>query len=188
MHENNAMLVASIPFVRNIAEFAGNRDCYDKLTSLLHIKSNTYNILMSDLEMSHKSILLDKKDLNLSNPTKKVIDLIYETANSIETSLDRSELENKVVLSIAIRLKAEEFMIKEINDTAFCETITSQQTYKLYQKYKEKYPNRLMEIKLLDQVNLMTPENIHLNSFMYEPILDMSDLYLKKLYKEIKNI
>ena len=31
----------------------------------------------------------------------------------------------------------------------------------------------------------MTPENIHLNSFMYEPILDMSDSHLRALYKEV---
>ncbi|WP_346890365.1 hypothetical protein [Clostridium sp. UBA1056] len=34
-------------------------------------------------------------------------------------------------------------------------------------------------MKILEQVNLMTPENIHINSFMYEPILDLSDSYLK---------
>ena len=38
------------------------------------------------------------------------------------------------------------------------------------------------KIKLLEQVNLMTPENIHFNSFMYEPILDMSDEHLRQLY------
>jgi hypothetical protein len=31
----------------------------------------------------------------------------------------------------------------------------------------------------------MTPENIHLNSFMYEPILDMSDEHLRKLYEAV---
>ena len=35
---------------------------------------------------------------------------------------------------------------------------------------------------------LMTPENIHLNAFMYEPILDMSDEHLKKLYGEISGL
>ena len=34
----------------------------------------------------------------------------------------------------------------------------------------------------------ITPQNIHLNSFMYEPILDMSSDELKKLYDEIKNL
>jgi hypothetical protein len=35
------------------------------------------------------------------------------------------------------------------------------------------------------RVVLMTPENIHVNSFMYEPILDMSDEHLRKLYGDV---
>ena len=31
----------------------------------------------------------------------------------------------------------------------------------------------------------MTPENIHVNSFMYEPIVDMSDDHLRKLYGKV---
>ena len=31
----------------------------------------------------------------------------------------------------------------------------------------------------------MTPESIHLNSFMYEPILDMSDEHLKSLLNDV---
>lgn len=34
---------------------------------------------------------------------------------------------------------------------------------------------------------MMTSENIHINSFMYEPILDTSIEHLKVLYKEINN-
>ena len=34
----------------------------------------------------------------------------------------------------------------------------------------------------------MTPDNIHLNSFMYEPILDMSDEHLKKLFEDVKRL
>jgi hypothetical protein len=37
-------------------------------------------------------------------------------------------------------------------------------------------------------VALMTPENIHVNSFMYEPIVDMSDEHLKKLYADVKKL
>ena len=31
----------------------------------------------------------------------------------------------------------------------------------------------------------MTPESIHLNSFMYEPIIDMSNWALKRLFVEV---
>ena len=40
-------------------------------------------------------------------------------------------------------------------------------------------------VETMERVGLMTPENIHLNSFMYEPILDMSDEHLRKLYQEV---
>jgi len=32
----------------------------------------------------------------------------------------------------------------------------------------------------------MTPESIHLNSFMYEPILDMADDHLRDLYGAVQ--
>jgi hypothetical protein len=31
----------------------------------------------------------------------------------------------------------------------------------------------------------MATENIHVNSFMYEPILDMSEEHLRKLYQDV---
>jgi len=34
----------------------------------------------------------------------------------------------------------------------------------------------------------MTPENIHFNSFMYEPIIDMSDGHLKQLYDKLDKL
>ncbi len=41
-------------------------------------------------------------------------------------------------------------------------------------------------LQVLDEVALVTPENIHLNSFMYEPILDMADDHLRSLYTRVK--
>ena len=43
-------------------------------------------------------------------------------------------------------------------------------------------------IELFEEVSMMTPENIHINSFMFEPILDMDDYYLKKLYNDLLNL
>ena len=118
-----------------------------------------------------------------------MIEFILDTAEQISNETEeRLNLENKIVLSIAIRLLAEIYMKWQINDEEFFQTIESNQTRELIEKYKEIFPEEQMQLKLLEDVNLITPESIHLNSFMYEPILDMSEDYLKKLYWELKNL
>lgn len=77
-------------------------------------------------------------------------------------------------------------MISQINDPTFVSTISSNQTSKLIEKYKQLDTAERKIVDILDEVNLTTSENIHLNSFMYEPILDMSDEHLKELYKKVK--
>ncbi len=115
--------------------------------------------------------------------------MIYDTADIIFKETDvLIELEKKIVLSIAIRLKTEEFLIAKLNNESFVNSINSKQTMKLIREYKKNFKNEETEqdnIKLVERVNLMTPENIHLNSFMYEPILDMSNDHLKQLYKDV---
>ena len=102
-----------------------------------------------------------------------------------------ADLEKKVVLSIAIRLIAEEFVISSIADDAWVAEISSNQTAKLISRFKEVFASDMAQqanIKLLEQVNLMTPENIHLNSFMFEPILDMSAEHLARLHTDISQL
>ena len=189
-HLNNLeMFIASIPFVRNIAEYMGDDNNFNKLTSLLHIKNDTNNIKIIDIENIYKDVLQDQGNLILQNQNDSIFLKIFESAEKI--ILDTStilELEKKIVLAMAIRLKAEQFMIFKIDNEDFVNSITKNQTFKLYEKYTELFSENKSIIKLLNQVNLMTPENIHINSFMYEPILDMDNLYLKKLYNDIKNL
>ena len=76
-------------------------------------------------------------------------------------------------------------MVKKINDAKFVDSIDSNQTPKLLAKFKELFSGDVGTIETIQRVILMTPENIHLNSFMYEPILDMSDEHLRKLYEDV---
>lgn len=183
---NKSMLIAAIPFLRNLAEFSGDNTSKAKLTSLLHIKSDTGQFSVADLEALIKAILHDQGSIVLPNSENSVKDLIYEVASTIVADpADASVLEDKVVLSIAIRLKAEEFMIAQIDDEPFWLGITSNQTITLIKRFNQDFPTQKDEIQLFNQVNLMTPENIHLNSFMYEPILDLSAHHLKKLFNKV---
>ena len=188
MHINSEMLIASIPFVRNIAEYSGQNTTFSNLTSLLHFKSDTSTITIADLETNIKSILIDKAAMTLGSQGSFVIDIIYNSADTILGLANQNiDLENKIVLAIAIRLKAEQFMVTKINDTPFWNSLTTHQTFALIQRFKNDFSTETANIELLEQVNLMTPENIHLNSFMYEPILDMSNDHLKQLYQSVRD-
>jgi energy-coupling factor transporter ATP-binding protein EcfA2 len=189
LETNIGYLLASIPFARNIADYCGYEAHYIKLTSLLHIKTDTSDIKILHLESIYKDIFADQQGLTLPNPENILKDMIYaQSEELVQSNTDSIELENKVILAIAIRLKAEEFMIDQIKDSVFVLAITKDQTRKLFNKYFELFPSKEKNKALLDQVNLMTPENIHLNSFMYEPILDMSAHRLYQLYASIKQL
>jgi len=189
MHKNEHYMLASIPFVRNLAEYCGHKAHYETLTSLLHLKTNSQNITVQELQDIYRVVLVDKSTLILPDGASRVIDKIFQKADELSNAAHESpELESKVIVAMAIRLKAEKFMISQINDQTFVDGIESNQTRELFDKYVETHLSETEKVRLLDQVNLMTPENIHLNSFMYEPILDMSAHRLYSLYNEVKQL
>ncbi|MGN5012756.1 hypothetical protein ACTG24_17470 [Aeromonas veronii] len=189
LNTDEKYLLASIPFARNIADYCGIEQHFTKLTSLLHLKDDSATITKNDLQIIYRNIFNDLPNLVLPNSHEFIIDKILQQSDALViVNRETPELECKVILAMAIRLKAEEFMIDKIADKKFVNSITSNQTRELFDKYTEKFSTELESIALLDQVNLMTPENIHLNSFMYEPILDMSASRLYTLYNDIKGL
>lgn len=182
-----AFCISAIPFVRNLAEYCGLDTEFRKLTSLLHVKGDTSTLTLNELCTIYKKVLADKQQLVLTPGNKNVIDVINEEAELVFNAQEEAlELECKIVLSIAIRLIAERHMIKTINNAMFVNSIVEHQTIKLLQEYKRLGLGIPKEVSVLEQVNLMTPENIHLNSFMYEPILDLGIAHLKTLYSDVK--
>ena len=182
-------LIASIPMVRELIDYT--KDCdnedYNTLTSILHYKEDSKTITLKELIGIFKRTV--NKDISYSNPeTDIVFNLILEQANECLNDTDETKLENKFVLSMAIRLVAERYMIRKINDLVIVKNIKKDQTSKLFHIYKKKFPGDSEAIKLLEKVILMTPEIIHLNAFMNEPIVDISIIHLQKLYSDISNL
>jgi ABC-type methionine transport system ATPase subunit len=196
VNNNEKYLIACIPFIRNLIEFKdGNKDInYLILSSILHYKNKDINknikatseIDIADIEPIFSSVL-SNISFKFENKTKKIITIIY---NLIEKIVAQSNsysivLEDKIILAIGIRLKAERYMwSKVVNKTI----ISGSQNGKLFQRYKDEFKENSDYkeiIKILESVNIMTPESIHLNSFMYEPILDMGIDELKELYFKV---
>mgnify|MGYP000860154572 FL=1 len=183
-HNAKKAFLSIIPFLRNLSELAGNKDDKNLLTSILHFKEDGEKLKVKDLEPNY-----EKCDMPVINPEDTIYNLIYNEAIQIKTDNDMNGilLENKIVLSMAIRLHAEKFMLDSLNNT---NEIKRNQTRTLYEIFKEEFSteNDEKNREILKQVCIMTPENIHLNSFMYEPILDMDIEYLIKLFDNVKNL
>lgn len=201
-------IYALLPFVRNLIEFGVNKgisvegDDYLLLTSLLHEKPNSHTITFDEIEPLYVNYAGVNQFDKSVNRNAKVLSDLYVVCDSI--TMSDIELENKLVLSIGIRHKAEEYMIREINNYTgqlswgkqgergtSCEFLKyalnkSNQTRELFNGYKQFGDNE--KIKLLNEVNIMTPEHIHINSFMYEPVLDMDIVELYKLYHNLKSL
>ena len=190
------IVVASIPFVRNLIEYTegDSNPEYLKLTSLLHYKPDTTTIELGEIEKIYNQYWCKSSNVNFAKnrETDHIYDIIIKEADAI-VPVEKLEIESKLILSMAIRLKSDEYMIQKIsskvtNGTAIINDIYQKrnQSAWLYKEYKKNINDNAMEI--LEQVAMLTPENIHLNSFMFEPILDMSLLHLYDLYQEVKNL
>jgi hypothetical protein len=180
--------IASIAFMRNIIEYTkGEKDAdYVTLTSLLHWKDDTSTIKLGNVDAIFNKLF---NETGASKDAKKlVLDLIHEAAQSCLGAGEGVNFENKIALAIATRLAAEKYMIDRIADKKFVAGIEANQTVKLFAEFKERFGAETEVIATLQGVVLITPESIHLNSFMYEPILDMSDSRLKALYTDVLDL
>lgn len=190
-YQNPKIFISLIAFIRNIVEYTESHDADDckKLTSCLHEKSDSKNITVGDIQTIFLNRIATLEDSNFElDKNMKIQKLIFSIAEDIKEEEDINEilLENKITLAIACRLVAEKYMMSKL-PTLEIDKITHNQTRALSNKYKKTYPTS-PNLGIIDRVNLMTPENIHVNSFMYEPLIDMSVNHLLNLYEEVKNL
>lgn len=177
----NKSFIASIPFIRNLSEFKRDNISKNKLTNLLHYKKEGKYCKINDL-----SKIYDDWNIKLPDNDSNIYDLIFDEAKIIADKKNKEiSIIDKIVLSIAIRLYAEKFMLSELNCSS--DNFKSYQTRKLYDLYKEKCNDKTV-LNLLNKVNIMTSENIHINSFMYEPLIDMDNNFLIDLHDEIRGL
>ncbi|MDO4100090.1 hypothetical protein KN200_00785 [Clavibacter michiganensis subsp. michiganensis] len=182
--------IACIPFVRNLLEYSRGTDDGDylRLTSLLHQKTDTLSIKQSELDRIFSDNLAGLPTNSWPVGDEPVLDMIYIEADKALEADEGVNFANKIVLSMAIRLRAESYMLSLIDEARTTNAITRNQTWALYKLFKDRSLSGEEELAVLRSVLLMTPENLHINSFMYEPIIDMSDGSLRELYRRVAEL
>ena len=202
--------LAMIPFVRNFIEYGYdynvsknkykndvNNDDGDEfvLTSLLHLKHITHRITVEDISRIYGKYLFGDENKIFKPKCYQGTQTIFLCLQKAADEISEKDvaLENKIILSMAIRLQAEAFMVDRIrNSGKELHESTSNQTRELITQMEEEgYLNPKLDekiLRILDAVNIVTPEQIHVNSFMYEPLVDMDIIELLNLYKDVKGL
>ncbi|MCM1169647.1 MAG: hypothetical protein NC324_06890 [Bacteroides sp.] len=191
---NTSNFICMIPFVRNIVEYTegSGSDDYMTLTNCLHLMDRTEGLTDKIIDEVIRHHIKNPK-YNYTATGDNLLNLIYREAESIvqfQNDEENLRIENKVVLSIAIRLKAETYIkgqLLALGETEETLKSTKNQTNQWIGKMKKVYPSH-PNLKTLERVNMMTPECIHLNSFMFEPLIDMSIRHLVQLYKDVDGL
>ena len=186
--EKKKLLLASIPFYRNLCEYNGDEDSYAKLTCFLHIKTGgikTDSAKLSDLWAILKPYISRSGSTLFAGVDEDYLSSLTRIANDIVSIVtDEVSLENKLIVAIAIRLSTELFLKRRLDEEGqLCVDSGNNQTREWYNQAEPYLSNE--ERNIIDDVNLMTPESIHINSFMYEPLIDISDWSLKELYSKV---
>ena len=180
---------ALIPVARNLVEyiFWEKSDYYMYLTQILHIKNNE-----TPAEKLNEILDISFNKENEFNFKWNIIDEIIILSKDLVLNYNKDDilkLEEKIVLSIWVRLKSEKFMIEKLKNNwqdieKVIDKIERIQTRKLYEKMKNLNLLNENEEEVIKSVLIITPELIHINSFMYEPLIDMWDYSLIELYKK----
>lgn len=179
------MFIYRLPFLNPISWIS---KC--SYTKILHYRpeggsnytSNTLN------KLNIKSIGVDSPSLNRNG--KKIYKIIYEEAfkYSCNSSINQDIVE-KIVLSMALRIYGEKYMYNEIKNKVSlnAKDYDKMQFGNLLGIFKKSYykKDREKAVKVLDLIGILTPMEIHINGFAYEPLIDYSIVRLRALFKEL---
>ena len=187
--ENNLCpeeIISVIPFLRTLeVEFKESVEKKsEQLNAMLHVQKLSGDQTAKILKGIYKDTIgreLSSKE-KFSDETK-VHDYIEKIATDI-TEIDENELYKKLCMAIYVRLLGERLcIIKQsldvdgINDSS-CIFDNFIQDKTMIEENKE----------LIRRVNINTPEYIHINAFMYEPLIDQSADILLQLRDELLSL
>ena len=171
--------IALLPVCRNLIElkYDVNNNDYKKLCNTLHLRKDTKTIKVSDII----PIYLDTFNINCQiDGNKNVYDILMNQLQALSrTNLTNSvALEDKILFSIGIRLNLETIFNK-YDQTLVNAELSLGEELEIVKSNLDKE-----DIKLISKAIISIPEFIHLNSFMYEPLVDISTNTLKKIYDD----
>lgn len=175
--------ISLIPVCRNLLEVKYDKTNYNYilLTNFLHYRRNTKTITVNDV----KPIFYDTFNIECPlDSNKKIFDILFNQLQILSTTdlCNTMDLDIKIIFSIGIRLVME--MIFNKFDGSFIDR--NLQLGEEFEKVKENFDKE--DIRIFSKAIVSVPEFIHLNSFMYEPLIDIPTSSFQSIYKDVLTI
>lgn len=180
--------VTMIPFSRNIVEFQHDKshDDYKELTRALHILDN--EVTVGHIQQYLQTIVkVTDTPFDESLNIHKAI-IMYAKEVAADAS-DGFSLKDNLVLAIGTRLCIERYIISKIAEEYYRNAVSKERdlTRKLLILYSNNCsdPNKQTYLKMFNKAAAIVDGTIHINSFMYEPLVDVGTWEMKKMFNEI---
>lgn len=179
-------LIAFIPFLRNLVELqeGSSSPSYSLLCDFLHFNLNTSSVTLASL-----SSIYGIYSIKHTNASASITywDHLIRHVKSISSPIAENDIKLKIIFGLFIRLATDYFLLdKYRNNNSGTDPIIapgSNWTRKLkslsimYLSPDEK--------KLLDRASTVAPSFVHVNSFMYEPLIDVGSEKLLSISQEL---
>ena len=180
--------VTMIPFARNIVEFqyGKDHDGYKELTKALHTINN--DVTIEDIQQYLQSII-SVADTPFNRSLSIYEAIIMHAKKVAATTSDGFSLKDNLVLAIGTRLCIERYIISKISEEDYRNAVSKERdlTRKLLILYSNNCsdPNKQTYLKMFNKAATIVDGTIHINSFMYEPLVDVGTWEMKKTFNEI---
>lgn len=182
--------VTMIPFARNIVEFqyGKDHDDYKELTKALHTINN--DVTIEDIQQYLQSII-SVADTPFNRSLSIYEAIIMHAKEVAADASDSFSLKDNLVLAIGTRLCIERYIISKISEEDYRNAVSKERdlTRKLLILYSNNCsdPNKQTYLKMFNKAAAIVDGTIHINSFMYEPLVDVGTWEMKKMFNEICN-
>lgn len=188
-HGKTRYVISLLPFIRNIEQLKNGAECdrFILLSKYLHYCAETENLDLSQLG----EILIEYKfKLPTDLEEHKYIVQLESVCRDIlqNTKIEETDLSAKLVLGIGIRVFSDRFMWLKYNEKfGMAPDFDSKKSIsrKLFNAIKEFLDND--EASMLNTAMTIAPSFIHVNSFMYEPLIDIGTAKLKETITKLIN-
>lgn len=182
-------IIAMIPLLRNFYQYTDGSSSaeYLILTDYLHYNSKTGTLKLDKLNSIYETCKVKTLGASLSN---LYIDELFSLVKYIvSSSVKETDLLSKTIIGIGIRVMTDYYMYKKyilvygtkvvINEKDNC-------THVLFDALKSHLTQ--IENDLINSALTIAPPFIHVNSFMYEPLIDIGSERIIDCAKQLLSI